>query len=94
MGYPLWDMLSDLAIARGLRGANDDSNSRYVRGRVAAVLWIPGLAIALTVGGWTDSWVAGVAVLIFTLVVMVIVAYGPRRLASAVRRRASRPPAA
>lgn len=87
MGYPLWDMLNDLAVARGLRGADADSDSRYLRGRVAAILWIPGLAIALTVGGWNNSWVLGMAVIILTLVVMALVAFGPRRLAKAIRRR-------
>jgi hypothetical protein len=32
MGYPLWDMLSDLAVARGLRGAEADSDDRHLRG--------------------------------------------------------------
>ena len=87
MGYPLWDMLSDLAIARGFRGADADSDSRYLRGRIAAILWIPGLALALTVGGWMDSWLLAVGILALTLIAMAAVAFGPRRIASAFRRR-------
>jgi hypothetical protein len=86
MGYPLWDMLSDLAVARGLRGADDDSNSRYLRGRIAAVLWIPGLAIALIAGGLTNSWLVGVACLLVTLAVMILTALGPRAIARRFRR--------
>ena len=87
MGWPMWDMLNDLAIARGLRGAGADSDRRYLRGRIAAVLWIPGLALALTVGGWTNSWVVAVLILVLTLVVMTAVAFGPRRITALIRKR-------
>lgn len=90
MGWQPWDLLNDLAIARGLRGADADSDSRYLRGRIAAVLWIPGLAVALMVGGWTGSWVVAIAVLVVTLVVMAAVAYGPRRLKALVSERRGR----
>ncbi|MGZ6300213.1 MAG: hypothetical protein ACXWMN_06945 [Candidatus Limnocylindria bacterium] len=59
MGYPLWDMLSDLAVARGRRGAEADSDGRYLRGRIPAAAWIPGIGLALLLGGWTGSWVVG-----------------------------------
>jgi hypothetical protein len=90
MGYPLWDMLDDLAMARGLRGAGSDSDARYLRGRVAAVLWIPGLALALIAGGFTGSWVVGVAVLIGMVFVMALVAWGPRRVVAFARKRLGR----
>jgi hypothetical protein len=86
MGYPLWDMLDDLAIARGLQGAQLDSDSGYLRGRIAAVVWIPGLAIALVVGGFNDSWMLGLAVIVLTLIVMALIAFGPRRVLRRIRR--------
>ena len=86
-GWQPWDLLNDLAIARGLRGGDADSDSRYLRGRIAAILWIPGLAVALTVGGWNNSWLLGVAIIALTVIAMLMVAYGPRRLTSAFRRR-------
>jgi hypothetical protein len=92
MGYPLWDMLDDLAIARGLRGAQADSDGSYLRGRIAAVLWIPGLAVALIVGGWNNSLALGLLVIALTLVVMALVAWGPRRLVGGLRRRLSKQP--
>ena len=92
MGYQLWDMLDDLAIARGLADASVDSESNYLRGRIAAVLWIPGLAAALTVGGWNNSLGLGLAVIALTLFVMALVAWGPRRLAGGIRRRFSKQP--
>lgn len=86
-GWQPWELLNDLAIARGLRGGDADSDSRYLRGRIAAVLWIPGLALALILGGWTGKWAVGAAVVVLTLAVMVAVAYGPRRLKARIRRR-------
>lgn len=82
-GWQPWDLLNDLAVARGLRGGDADSDSRYLRGRIAAVLWIPGLGVALMVGGWTGSWLVGVAILVLTLAVMTMIALGPRRLKKA-----------
>lgn len=89
MGYPLWDMVGDLAMARGLRGEQVDSDSRYLRGRVAAVIWIPGLAAALMLGGLTGSWVVGVMVIVLTLVAMTLIAFGPRRVVARLRRPSS-----
>jgi len=86
MGYPLWDMLDDLAIARGLQGAQADSDRGYLRGRIAAVVWIPGLAIALVVGGFNNSWMLGLAVIVLTLIVMALIAFGPRRVLRRIRR--------
>ncbi len=86
MGWPLWDMLDDLAIARGLHGAQVDSDSRLLRGRVAAVLWIPGLAVALFAGGYTGSWAVGVACLAVTLALMILIAFGPRAIVHRIRR--------
>lgn len=86
MGYQLWDMLDDLAIARGLADARVDSQGRYLRGRIAAVLWVPGLGIALIVGGWNDSVPLGLVVIAVTLLVMSLVAWGPRRILARLRR--------
>ena len=87
MANQLSDMTVDLAVARGGRGGDAGSNASYLRGRIAAVTWIPGLAIALFLGGWTGSWLVGVAVLGLTLIGMLMIAFGPRRLVADVRRR-------
>ena len=83
--------MADLAAARAGRGADADNDPAYLRGRMAAVLWIPGMAVALFAGGLTGSWEVGVAVVVFTLAVMSLVAYGPRRIAARLRRRSARP---
>lgn len=86
MGYPLWDMLSDLAVARGLRGAEADSDGGYLRWRIAAAAWIPGIGLALLIGGWTASWVVGLGVLGLVLAGMYLYAVRPRWAATLVRR--------
>ena len=92
MGYPLWDMLSDLAVARGLRGAEADSDGRYLRGRIAAAAWIPGMGLALLLGGWAGSWIVGLGVLGLVLACMYLYAVRPRWVATLVRRAFAKKP--
>jgi len=60
MSFPLWDLAGDLAIARGGGPVKTDPmdrpDSRSLRRRVAALLWIPGAAAALAVGSGTGVW--------------------------------------
>jgi len=60
MSFPLWDLAGDLAIARGGGPVKTDPmdrpDSRSLRRRVAALLWIPGAAAAIAVGSGTGVW--------------------------------------
>ena len=60
MSFPLWDLAGDLAIARGGGPVKTDPmdrpDSRSLRRRVAALLWIPGATAAIAVGGGTGLW--------------------------------------
>ena len=87
----LHDFIADLAAARAGQGGDVDNNRSYLRGRIAAVLWIPGMAIALFAGGLTGSWEVGVAIVVLTVATMSLVAYGPRRIAARFRRRSAKP---
>lgn len=68
MSFPLWDLAKDIAVARGGKAVKTDPMDRpsswSMRTRVAAMLSIPGMAVAAAVGSWFDNWVAGLAALI------------------------------
>lgn len=77
MGYPLWDLAGDLAVARGGNGVKTDPmerpSSASLRRRVAAVVWIPAAFGAAAIGSGFGSWIAGVAALVvFTAVLAVV----------------------
>ena len=44
-GSPLWQSLQDLAFARG--GLDQRSDQKFVRGRVAMLVWLPGFFLIL-----------------------------------------------
>jgi hypothetical protein len=55
MAWPLWDMAGDLAVARAGRGSETDADPRYLRGRIASIIWLPGAALCLVAGAATAS---------------------------------------
>ena len=65
MSFPLWDLASDLAVARGGGPVKTDPmdliEGRVLRRRIAALVWIPGTVAVLALGSWTSSVVAGLA---------------------------------
>jgi len=60
MSFPLWDLAGDLAIARGGGPVKTDPvdlvDSKSLRRRISALLWIPGAALAIAVGSGTGVW--------------------------------------
>ena len=60
MSFPLWDLAGDLAVARGGGPVKTDPmdrpDSRSLRRRVAALLWIPGAAAVIALGSGTGLW--------------------------------------
>ena len=44
-GSPLWQSLQDLAFARG--GLDERSDQKFVRSRVAMLVWLPGFFLIL-----------------------------------------------
>ena len=69
MGLPdhLSDAVNDYAFVKEAVGADADRTALYLRRRVAAVAFVPGLLLVMLIGGWTHSGVlavAGLAVLV------------------------------
>ena len=90
----LWDLAGDLAVARGGGPVETDPmrriDSRYLRRRIAAVLWIPFAFGAIALGGGLGSWVAGTVAFAAVIFMLWLVAErGDRLWAAAVRRRRS-----
>jgi hypothetical protein len=54
-GDHVGDLIDDYVFARGVGDAEDDR--RYLRRRVAAAGFVPGLLLVAMLGGWTQSWV-------------------------------------
>jgi len=64
MSFPLWDLAGDLAVARGGGPVKTDPmdlvETRTLRRRISALLWIPGAAIAIAVGSGTGIWLLSI----------------------------------
>ena len=71
MGYFLWDLAGDLAVARGGNQVSTDTmvrpEARSLRRRLAALAWIPGATAAVAIGSGFDNW----ALTFLSLVVLV-----------------------
>ena len=94
MAWPLWDLAGDLAVARGGGPVETDPtrriDARYLRRRIAGVLWIPFAFGAVALGSGLHSWVAGTLAFAAVVVVLWLVAErGDRLWAAVVRRRRS-----
>ena len=89
----LWDLAGNLAVARGGGPVETDPmrriDSRYLRRRIAAVLWIPFAFGAIALGSGLGSWVAGAVAFAAVVVALWLVAERGDRLWAAVRRRRS-----
>jgi hypothetical protein len=61
VSFPLWDLAGDLAVARSGKGGETDDDPRYLRGRIATMLWFPGAVLCLVAGAATGSVLLGLA---------------------------------
>ena len=79
------EAVANLAFMRGTMG--DKNDERFVRGRMAILIWLPGLLSVLLLGAWLQSWVVIAAGIPLLLVVMWLIVVGPRNVAAVLRRR-------
>jgi len=91
MSFPLWDLAGDLAIARGGGPVKTDPmdrpDSRSLRRRVAALLWIPGAAAALALGSGTGLWWLSVPAFVVLIAGLWLFAEGTGGIRARLRRR-------
>ena len=92
MSFPLWDLAQDLAIARGGNGPDAEADTRFLKGRIAGVLWMPGAAGSIFLGGLTGSFLVGALTFVATVAALATFVIGPRNIAAFVRRRFARQP--
>lgn len=52
-GSPLWQSLQDLAFARG--GLDERSDQKFVRTRVAMLIWLPGFLLIVLAAVWLQT---------------------------------------
>ena len=91
MAWPLWDLAGDLAVARGGGPVETDPmrriDSRYLRRRIVAVLWIPLAFGAIALGSGLDSWVTGLVAFAAVAVALWLVAERGDLLWAVIRGR-------
>jgi len=91
MSFPLWDLAGDLAIARGGGPVKTDPmdrpDSRSLRRRVAALLWIPGAAAALALGSGTGLWWLSVPAFVVLIAGLWLFTAGTGGIRARLRRR-------
>ena len=87
MSFPLWDLAQDLAIARGGNGPDAKADTRFLKGRIAGVLWVPGAAGSIFLGVLSGSYLVGLLAFVAVVVGLATFVIGPRTIATFVRRR-------
>jgi hypothetical protein len=91
MAWPLWDMANDLAVARAGGGSETDDDPRYLRGRIATIVWMPGGALCLVAGAATGSVLIGLACFAVLIAGMWLFAFRPGATSAFLRRMLRRP---
>lgn len=86
MSFPLWDLANDLAVARAGQGAETDDDPRYLRGRIATILWFPCGTLCLVAGAATGSIWVGLACFAVLLFALWLFAFRPGAASRFVRR--------
>ncbi|HYL08159.1 MAG TPA: hypothetical protein VEU76_06395 [Candidatus Udaeobacter sp.] len=86
MSFPLFDLVKDLAIARGGRGPESDVDPSYLRGRIATVLWLPGAFLCVVLGYATHSAAVGIAAFVVMFVGLVVFVFRPPWLTAWIGR--------
>jgi hypothetical protein len=75
------DAAQDLAFTKGLSGGRAADSDRYLRRRLAAVLWIPATFVAILVGGaWLQNWALAVGLVVVESAGLAFYSEGPGRL--------------
>jgi hypothetical protein len=93
MNNPLFEMAKALAVAQASPGTPLDPakieafESRTFRRRIAGFAWLPGVAVVLTVGGWSGSAAVGIAAFVILLLALFLYAERGDRIAAWIRRR-------
>jgi hypothetical protein len=84
VSFPLFDLYKDLAVAQSSPGPPEDPTkadeveARTLRRRLAAIMWVPGAAGALALGGWSGSVMVGVAAFVVLVAGLWLFAEGGR----------------
>lgn len=92
MSFSLWDLSGDLAVARGAQNANvspeeaDAFEASFLRRRIASASSVFALAIAVFLGGWSNSGVIGVGFAVLAIAGLWIYAERPARVGRLFRR--------
>jgi hypothetical protein len=76
-GDHVGDLIDDYVFARGVGNADDDL--RYMRRRVAAAAFVPGLLIVAVLGGLTHSAVVAVSGMAILVTATAVAIFLPRR---------------
>jgi hypothetical protein len=92
MSFPLFDLVKDLAVARGPAQTETDpdkidaAEASTMRRRLALIAWFPGLGLVLLLGGVTNSALIGVAGIVVLLVLLMLLAERGDRFGAWLRR--------
>jgi hypothetical protein len=91
MSFPLWDLAGDLAIARGGGPVKTDPmelvETKSLRRRISALLWIPGAAVAIAIGSGTGVWLLTIPAFLVLFAGLWLFAEGTGGIRARLRRR-------
>jgi hypothetical protein len=82
--------LMNLGFVRG--GVGEDADQRFMRGRIAIMIWLPGLALVVLFATWLQSLVIGLGGIALLLVGLWLYTERFDRVAAWVRSRFSKDP--
>jgi hypothetical protein len=92
MSFPLWDLAQDLAVARGGNGPETVADERFLKGRIAGVLWMPGAAGSIFLGVLAGSFLVGAVAFLAMVAALAMFVIGPRTVVAFARRRPAQQP--
>jgi hypothetical protein len=68
------DAAADFALVKSMSDADPERNARYLRHRIAAAAWIPGLLLVIMLGQLTRSLVMASAGMVILIAVLLLYA--------------------
>jgi len=92
MSFSLWDLSGDLAVARGVQDAQvppeeaEAFEARFLRRRIASAASVLALALAVFLGGWSNSAPIGIGFAVLALAGLWIYAERPARVMRLLKR--------